>query len=126
MNQVKTTALLTLMSLVVLFTAQTLGYNLIFSIVLAGIFNFLIYFYSGKIALSSTKAIEIGDGEYEEVRGIVKYLIQKEKCPCLDCTLFKMTNLMHLRLEEILKCKYRCYDRYFKVLNNDELEGYGT
>ena len=45
MNQVKTTALLTLMSLVVLFTAQTLGYNLIFSIALAGIFNFLIYFY---------------------------------------------------------------------------------
>ena len=77
MNQVKTTALLTLMSLVVLFTAQTLGYNLIFSIFLAAVFNFAIYFYSGKIALSSTKAKKIEDGQYEDVTGIVKYLIQK-------------------------------------------------
>ena len=55
MNQIKTTILLTLMSLVVLFTAQTLGYNLIFSITFAAIFNFLIYFYSGKIALRLIK-----------------------------------------------------------------------
>ena len=81
MNQVKTTILLTLMTLVVLFTAQTLGYNLIFSLFFAGIFNFLIYFYSGKIALSSTRAKKIEEDEYDDVRGIVKFLIQKEQMP---------------------------------------------
>ena len=124
MNQVKTTALLTLMSLVVLFTAQTLGYNLIFSIALAGIFNFLIYFYSGKIALSSTKAIEIGDGEYEEVRGIVKYLIQKEKMPMPRLYIIQNDQPNAFATGRNPKnASIAVTTGILKVLNNDELEG---
>ncbi|MDA7736093.1 zinc metalloprotease HtpX [Acidimicrobiaceae bacterium] len=124
MNQVKTTALLTLMSLVVLFTAQTLGYNLIFSIVLAGIFNFLIYFYSGKIALSSTKATEIGDGEYEEVRGIVKYLIQKEKMPMPRLYIIQNDQPNAFATGRNPKnASIAVTTGILKVLNNDELEG---
>ena len=124
MNQVKTTALLTLMSLVVLFTAQTLGYNLIFSIVLAGIFNFLIYFYSGKIALSSTKAIEIGDGEYEEVRRIVKYLIQKEKMPMPRLYVIQNDQPNAFATGRNPKnASIAVTTGILKVLNNDELEG---
>ena len=124
MNQVKTTALLTLMSLVVLFTAQTLGYNLIFSIVLAGIFNFLIYFYSGKIALSSTKAIEIRDGEYEEVRGIVKYLIQKEKMPMPRLYIIQNDQPNAFATGRNPKnASIAVTTGILKVLNKDELEG---
>ena len=56
MNVFKTTALMTLMTLIVLFTAQVLGFDLIVSLFFAFIFNFIMYFYSGKLALASTKA----------------------------------------------------------------------
>ena len=56
MNVIKTTALLTLMTLIFLFTAQALGVDLISSLFFASIFNFIMYFYSGRLALSSTRA----------------------------------------------------------------------
>ena len=124
MNQIKTTILLTLMSLVVLFTAQTLGYNLIFSIFLAGIFNFFIYFYSGKIALSSTKAEKIGEGEYEEVTGIVKYLTQKEKMPMPELYIIKNDQPNAFATGRNPKnASVAVTTGILKVLNRDELEG---
>ncbi len=81
MNVLKTTALLTLMTLIVLFTAQVLGFDLIFSLFFAFIFNFIMYFYSGKLALASTKAKKIEEGQYQDVVGIITFLTQKEKMP---------------------------------------------
>ena len=124
MNQVKTTALLTLMSLVVLFTAQTLGYNLIFSILLAAVFNFAIYFYSGKIALSSTKAKKIEDGQYEDVTGIVKYLIQKEKMPMPDLYIIENDQPNAFATGRNPKnASVAVTTGILKVLNREELEG---
>jgi heat shock protein HtpX len=124
MNQVKTTALLTLMSLVVLFTAQTLGYNLIFSIFLAAVFNFAIYFYSGKIALSSTKAKKIEDGQYEDVTGIVKYLIQKEKMPMPDLYIIENDQPNAFATGRNPKnASVAVTTGILKVLNREELEG---
>ena len=124
MNQVKTTALLTLMSLVVLFTAQTLGYNLIFSIFLAVVFNFAIYFYSGKIALSSTKAKKIEDGQYEDVTGIVKYLIQKEKMPMPDLYIIENDQPNAFATGRNPKnASVAVTTGILKVLNREELEG---
>ena len=124
MNQVKTTALLTLMSLVVLFTAQTLGYNLIFSILLAAVFNFVIYFYSGKIALSSTKAKKIEDGQYEDVTGIVKYLIQKEKMPMPDLYIIENDQPNAFATGRNPKnASVAVTTGILKVLNREELEG---
>ena len=48
MNVIKTTALLTLMTLIFLFTAQALGVDLISSLFFDSIFNFIMYFYSGS------------------------------------------------------------------------------
>ena len=84
MNVFKTTALLTLMTLIVLFTAQVLGFDLIVSLFFAFIFNFIMYFYSGKLALASTKAKKIEEGQYQDVVGIITFLTQKEKMPMPD------------------------------------------
>ena len=51
MNFVKTTALLTLMTLVVLFSATALGFDVISALFFAVIFNFFIYFFSGNLAI---------------------------------------------------------------------------
>ena len=56
MNFVKTTALLTLMTLVVLFSATALGFDVISALFFAVIFNFFIYFFSGNLAIKSTRA----------------------------------------------------------------------
>ena len=71
MNFVKTTALLTLMTLVVLFSATALGFDVISALFFAVIFNFFIYFFSGNLAIKSTRAQPIKDGEYEEVTQII-------------------------------------------------------
>ena len=39
------------------------------------------YFYSSRIALASTRARKLEDGEYDEVREIITFLAQKEKMP---------------------------------------------
>ncbi len=124
MNQIKTTALLTIMSLIVLFTAQTLGYNLIFSIAIAGVFNFVIYFYSGKIALSSTKAKKIGEGEYEDVVGIIKFLTQKEKMPMPELYIIENDQPNAFATGRNPKnASVAVTTGILKVLNRDELEG---
>ena len=84
MNVVKTTALLTLMTLLFLFTAQALGMDLISSLFFAFVFNFIMYFYSAKLALASTKAKKIEEGQYQEVVGVVTFLTQKENMPMPD------------------------------------------
>ena len=81
MNFVKTTLLLTIMTLVVLLSATALGFDVISALFFAVIFNFFIYFFSGSLAIKSTKAQPIKDGEYEEVTQIISHLIQKEKMP---------------------------------------------
>ena len=81
MNVLKTTTLLTLMTVLVIFTAQALGFDLIFSLFFAFIFNFIMYFYSSRIALASTRARKLEDGEYDEIREIISFLAQKEKMP---------------------------------------------
>ena len=81
MNFIKTTVLLTLMTLVVLFSATALGFDVISALFFAVIFNFFIYFFSGNLAIKSTRAQPIKDGEYKEVTQIISNLIQKEKMP---------------------------------------------
>ena len=56
MNFLKTTTLLTVMTLIVVFTAQALGFSLISSLFFAFLFNFIMYFNSAKIALASVSS----------------------------------------------------------------------
>ena len=124
MNFVKTTALLTLMTLVVLFSATALGFDVISALFFAVIFNFFIYFFSGNLAIKSTRAQLIKDGEYEEVTQIISNLIQKEKMPMPELYVINSDQPNAFATGRNPKnAKVAVTTGILKLLNRDELEG---
>ena len=124
MNFVKTTALLTLMTLVVLFSATALGFDVISALFFAVIFNFFIYFFSGNLAIKSTRAQLIKDGEYEEVIQIISHLIQKEKMPMPELYVINSDQPNAFATGRNPKnAKVAVTTGILKLLNRDELEG---
>ena len=120
MNFVKTTLLLTLMTLVVLFLATALGFDLISALFFAVVFNFFIYFFSGNLAIKSTRAQPIKDGEYEEVTQIISHLTQKEKMPMPE---LYVINSDQATGRNPKNAKVAVTTGILKLLNKDELEG---
>ncbi len=124
MNFVKTTLLLTIMTLVVLFSATALGFDLISALFFAVIFNFFIYFFSGNLAIKSTKAKPIKDGEYEEVKQIISHLIQKEKMPMPELYVINSDQPNAFATGRNPKnAKVAVTTGILKLLNREELEG---
>ena len=124
MNFVKTTALLTLMTLLVLFSATALGFDVISALFFAVIFNFFIYFFSGNLAIKSTRAQLIKDGEYEKVTQIVSHLIQKEKMPMPELYVINSDQPNAFATGRNPKnAKVAVTTGILKLLNTDELEG---
>lgn len=124
MNFIKTTALLTLMTLVVLFSATALGFDVISALFFAVIFNFFIYFFSGNLAIKSTRAQPIKDGEYEEVIQIISHLIQKEKMPMPELYVINSDQPNAFATGRNPKnAKVAVTTGILKLLNRDELEG---
>ena len=124
MNFVKTTILLTLMTLVVLFSATALGFDIISALFFAAVFNFFIYFFSGNLAIKSTKAQPIQDGEYEEVTQIISNLIQKEKMPMPELYVINSDQPNAFATGRNPKnAKVAVTTGILKLLNRDELEG---
>jgi heat shock protein HtpX len=124
MNFVKTTLLLTLMTLVVLFSATALGFDLISALFFAAVFNFFIYFFSGSLAIKSTRAELIQDGEYEEVTQIIFHLIQKEKMPMPELYVINSDQPNAFATGRNPKnAKVAVTTGILKLLNRDELEG---
>ena len=124
MNFVKTTLLLTLMTLVVLFSATALGFDIMSALFFAVVFNFFIYFFSGNLAIKSTKAQPIQDGEYEEVTQIISNLIQKEKMPMPELYVINSDQPNAFATGRNPKnAKVAVTTGILKLLNRDELEG---
>ena len=124
MNILRTTTLLTLMTLLVIFSAQALGFDLLFSLFFAFIFNFVMYFYSSGIALASTRARKLEDGEYDEVRDIVSFLVQKEKMPMPELYVIDSDQPNAFATGRNPKnSAVAVTTGIMKVLNRDELEG---
>ncbi len=124
MNFLKTTLLLTLMTLVVLFSATALGFDIISALFFAAVFNFFIYFFSGNLAIKSTKAQLIQDGEYEEVTQIISHLIQKEKMPMPELYVINSDQPNAFATGRNPKnAKVAVTTGILKLLNRDELEG---
>ena len=124
MNFVKTTLLLTLMTLVVLFSATALGFDIISALFFAVVFNFFIYFFSGNLAIKSTRAQLIQDGEYEEVTKIISHLIQKEKMPMPELYVINSDQPNAFATGRNPKnAKVAVTTGILKLLNRDELEG---
>ena len=124
MNFVKTTFLLTLMTLVLLFSAAALGFDLISALFFALVFNFFIYFFSGNLAIRSTRAELIKDGEFNEVNEIISHLTQKEQMPMPELYIIKSDQPNAFATGRNPKnAKVAVTTGILNLLNRDELEG---
>ena len=125
MNFVKTTALLTLMTLVVMFSATTFGgYDIVSALFFALIFNGFIYFFSGNLAIKSTRAQPIKDGEFSEVTQIISHLTQKEKMPMPELYIINSDQPNAFATGRNPKnAKVAVTTGILNLLNRDELEG---
>ena len=124
MNFVKTTFLLTLMTLVLLFSAAASGFDLISALFFALVFNFFIYFFSGNLAIRSTRAELIKDGEFHEVNEIISNLTQKEQMPMPELYVIKSDQPNAFATGRNPKnAKVAVTTGILNLLNRDELEG---
>lgn len=83
MNQLKTTIFLALLTALLVFLGGAMGgkTGMVMALGLAGIMNFLAYWYSDKIVLSMYGAQEVGPAEAPELYGIVQELAQRAGIP---------------------------------------------
>ena len=124
MNFVKTTALLTLMTLVVLFSATAFGFDLVSALFFALVFNFFIYFFSGSLAIKSTRARPIENGEFQDVTQIISHLVQKEKMPMPELYVIDSDQPNAFATGRNPKnAKVAVTTGILTLLNRDELEG---
>ena len=124
MNFVKTTALLTLMTLVVLFSATAFGFDLVSALFFALIFNGFIYFFSGNLAIKSTRAQPIKEGQFIEVTQIISQLTQKEKMPMPELYIINSDQPNAFATGRNPKnAKVAVTTGILNLLNKDELEG---
>lgn len=124
MNFVKTTALLTLMTLVVLFSSTAFGFDLVSALFFALVFNFFIYFFSGSLAIKSARARPIENGEFQEVTQIISHLIQKEKMPMPELYVIDSDQPNAFATGRNPKnAKVAVTTGILTLLNRDELEG---
>lgn len=82
-NQIKTTILLTVMTIFILWIGQLLGgrQGLIIALVFAAGMNFFSYWYSDKIVLRMYKAREITPDQASEVYSVVEHLARNAGLP---------------------------------------------
>ena len=124
MNFVKTTALLTLMTLVVLFSATAFGFDLVSALFFALVFNFFFYFFSGTLAIYSSRARPIENGEFQDVTQIISHLIQKEKMPMPELYVIDSDQPNAFATGRNPKnAKVAVTTGILTLLNRDELEG---
>jgi heat shock protein HtpX len=82
-NAFKTAFLMTVLTLVLLFLGRAFGgqNGMVFALVLAGIMNFVAYFFSDKIALATYRAQPVTREELPRVYDVVERLTQKIGLP---------------------------------------------
>lgn len=83
MNMLKSTLLLTLMTLVLLFIGQYFGgqNGMLLALIFAGGMNFVAYFFSDKIALAANRAKPVTREELPRVYRILENLTQRQGLP---------------------------------------------
>ena len=83
MEVIKTVVLLTLMTLLFVFVGGMVGgtQGMLIALVMAGVMNFISYFYSDSIVLRHYQAVEVGPREAQGLYGIVERLSQKANLP---------------------------------------------
>lgn len=82
-NRLKTVILLAALTALVLFIGQAIGGRggLMLAVLLAGVMNFVSYWWSDKIVLRMYHAQEVNEAEAPELYGIVRQLVQRANIP---------------------------------------------
>jgi len=83
MEVIKTVVLLTVMTLLFVFVGGMMGgtQGMLIALVMAGVMNFVSYFYSDSLVLRHYHAVEVGPREAVGLYGIVERLSQKANLP---------------------------------------------
>src|SRR5215831_784593 len=83
MNGLKTAFLLTLMTLLIVFVGEWVGgrNGMVYALLIAGVMNFISYFFSDKIALAMYRAQPVTREQLPRVYQIVERLAQKMSIP---------------------------------------------
>jgi len=83
MNTLKTTFLLTALTLLLLFFGKALGGNggMVMALIMAGVMNFVSYWFSDKIVLKMYGAKEVTEAEAPRLYGITRQLAMKANLP---------------------------------------------
>jgi len=83
MEVIKTVVLLTVMTLLFVFVGGMMGgtQGMLIALVMAGVMNFVSYFYSDSLVLRHYHAVEVGPREAAGLYGIVERLSQKANLP---------------------------------------------
>lgn len=83
MEVIKTVVLLTLMTLLFVFVGGMVGgtQGMFIALIMAGVMNFVSYFYSDSLVLRHYHAVEVGPREAEGLYSIVERLSQKANLP---------------------------------------------
>ena len=83
MNRIKTVVLLAILTALFLFLGQAIGGRggLIIALLLAGVMNFVSYWFSDKIVLRMYNAQEVSQADAPELYGIIANLAQRENIP---------------------------------------------
>lgn len=83
MNQMKTLILLTVLTLLFVFFGELIGgkNGMLFALLLAGIMNFLAYFFSDRIVLAIYRAREVDRSEAPELHSVVEKLSVSANIP---------------------------------------------
>jgi heat shock protein HtpX len=83
MNTLRTTFLMAMLTVLLVMAGGAIGgqHGMLFALVMAGVMNFVSYWFSDRIVLSMYGAQEVSEGEYPEFYGMVRELAVRAGIP---------------------------------------------
>ena len=126
MNTLKTTFLLTALTLLLLFFGKALGGNggMMVALVMAGVMNFVSYWFSDKIVLKMYGAKEVTEAEAPRLYGITRQLAIKANLPMPKVYIIPgMSPNAFATGRNPQHAAVAATEGILKMLNDEELEG---
>ena len=126
MNTLKTTFLLTALTLLLLFVGKAIGGNggMMFALIMAGVMNFVSYWFSDKIVLRMYSAREVTEAEAPRLYRITNQLAMKAKLPMPKVYIIPgMTPNAFATGRNPQHAAVAATEGILQILNDEELEG---
>ncbi len=126
MNALKTTILMALLTVILIFIGNAIGGRdgMILALVFAGMMNFVGYWYSDKIVLAMYRAKEVGPGEAPMLYNVVRRLASKAGLPMPKVYIIpRPTPNAFATGRNPSHAAVAATEGILQILNEDELEG---